>query len=69
METFPFLVTPVGVSGTSNKSPIDKYSWHSSLTSHLVKCILKLVSISKHVQSHRFVVHVHVVKSFFAMLQ
>lgn len=27
-QQFPFLMEPVGVGGTSDESPIDKYSWH-----------------------------------------
>lgn len=27
-KQFPFLVKPMGVSGTSDKSSIDKYSWY-----------------------------------------
>lgn len=47
-QQFPFLKKPVGVSGTPIKVPLTNILG-VSLASHLVKCVLKLASIVKHV--------------------
>lgn len=64
-QQFPFFVKPMRVSCSSNKSSIDKYSWHGSFTSHSVKSVLELASVFKHVQFHHFAVHIDVTEKLF----